>query len=311
MLGKLGGLRHSLKVLFCLQDSNLLISWGKVSMVISETMLSGPELTVTGLFLEEEGMDIFDSVAVLGDSIGCYINLEHLSHTERGPRPARLEVTRTDSVQFSAWIVRLTMDPLSLLPHDQSCSSDLEQKIKGDCGINGMTTNYPCSSWTFSQPFCGPLTKPWNILWNNFTISDPRHLPISHARTLKFIWDFISDRNLHFLGYLCIFAHYFIFFARLPINCFPSWERSCNISPKWLCPLQAEYFKVCWRCEYLLASSGTHSHTLALERVFHQNYKLQQPWSFEVERTKLNHCMPRVDWLGLTWILGAKPDPLH
>ena len=93
MLGKLGGLRHSLKDLFCLQDSNLLISWGKVRVAISETMLSGPELTEIGLFLEEEGMDIFDSVAILGDCIWSSISLKHLSHIEPGPPPARLEVT--------------------------------------------------------------------------------------------------------------------------------------------------------------------------------------------------------------------------
>ena len=93
MLGKLGGLRHSLKDLFCLQDSNLLISWGKVRVVISETILSGPELTEIGLFLEEEGMDIFDLVAILEDCIWSSISLKHLSHIEPGPPPACLEVT--------------------------------------------------------------------------------------------------------------------------------------------------------------------------------------------------------------------------
>ena len=265
-------------------------------------MLSGPELTGIGAFLEEEGMDIFNSVAVLGDCIWSYINLEHLSHTEPGPPPARLEVQdRQCAIPCLNSKIHYGSS-LSLLPHDQSHSSDLQQRIKGDCGIQWNEDRIPLFFLNIFPTLLWPIAKTVEHSVKQF--HHPRHLPISHARTLKFIWNFICDRNLHFLGYLCIFAH-------LPINYFPSWERSCNISPEWLCPLQAEHFKVSWRCEYLLASSGTHSHTLALERVFHQNYKLRQPWSFEVERTKLNHCMPRVDWLGLTWILGAKPDPLH
>lgn len=104
-------------------------------MVISETMLSDLELTGIGPFLEEEGMDIFDSVAVLGDCIWFYISLEHLSHTEPGPPPARLEVQdRQRAIPCLNSKIHYGSS-LSPLPHDQSRSSDLEQRIKGDCGI--------------------------------------------------------------------------------------------------------------------------------------------------------------------------------
>lgn len=184
-LGKLGGLRHSPKVLFCLQDSNLLISWGKVRVVISETMLSGPELTGIGAFLEEEGMDIFNSVAVLGDCIWSYINLEHLSHTEPGPPPARLEVQdRQCAIPCLNSKIHYGSS-LSLLPHDQSHSSDLQQRIKGDCGIQWNEDRIPLFFLNIFPTLLWPIAKTVEHSVKQF--HHPRHLPISHARTLKFI----------------------------------------------------------------------------------------------------------------------------
>lgn len=84
----------------------------------------------------------------------------------------------------------------------------------------------------------------------------------------------------------------------------------CNTSQEFLCIPQAQNFKVCLKCGYLLAGSGTHSHTLAWEHVFHQNYKLQYImtlWGWKEQ--KLNHYIQIVHWPGLICILGAKPNP--
>ena len=181
-------------------------------------MLSGPELTGIGAFLEEEGMDIFNSVAVLGDCIWSYINLEHLSHTEPGPPPARLEVQdRQCAIPCLNSKIHYGSS-LSLLPHDQSHSSDLQQRIKGDCGIQWNEDRIPLFFLNIFPTLLWPIAKTVEHSVKQF--HHPRHLPISHARTLKFIWNFICDRNLHFLGYLCIFAHYFIFLLICPLTTF-------------------------------------------------------------------------------------------